>query len=152
MQIFLKICGLDIMLTGNVKSWNKQVILQFHFLWISPYTNHETCNKAICHPYWVICQTGIEHLCWDTRMNDGVCLLGTYGLKWEQEDCGCYHIIIPFMRYMGGVDEQSRLVVREGFAEEMIQSKEMKTQKEALRCVVKELDRLGLNLASFFLQ
>lgn len=56
------------------------------------------------------------------------------------------------MRYMGGVDEQSRLVVREGFAEEMIQSKEMKTQKEALRCVVKELDRLGLNLASFFLQ
>lgn len=42
-----------------------------------------------------------------------------------------------------------RLVVREGFAEEMVQSQKLKMQKEAVQCVVKELDNLGLTLASF---
>lgn len=54
-----------------------------------------------------------------------------------------------FIRHTGGFDEQLRLVVREGFAEEMVQSKELKMQKEAVQCVVKELDHLGLTLASF---
>lgn len=52
-----------------------------------------------------------------------------------------------FTRYVGGVDEQLMLVVREGFAVEMIQSQELKKQKEAVQCVVKKLDCLGLNFA-----
>lgn len=55
------------------------------------------------------------------------------------------------MRYRGGVDEQLRLVVRESFEEEMIQNEELKKQKEAVQCVVKELDYLSLNHASSLL-
>lgn len=97
MQVFPAIYGFDRMLAGNMKCWKNHVILSFHFLWISPYTNYGTCNKAICHPYWVIRQTGIENLCWDTMMNDSICLLSTYGWN-EKKSCDSYHIIRLFMR------------------------------------------------------
>ena len=139
--------GADIMLTRNLRCWKNQVILQFHFLWISPYTNYDACNKAICHPYWAIHQTGIEYLCWNSVMNYGVFPLVT-GLKWEEEDCGCYLIIRLFTRYTGGFDEQLGLVLggvcRGDGTEQGIEDAE-----RGSKCVAKELDRLGLTLASF---